>query len=66
MGEVIHAGDPIIRNQNVTPKIEGALNKLSATLTIDDLKKLNKKVEVDKADPEAGDTKYPQQKGLTE
>ena len=66
MGEVIHAGDPIIRNQNVTPKIEDALNKLSATLTTDDLKKLNKRVEVDKADPEEGATKYLQQRGPIE
>lgn len=57
---------PIIRNQNATPKIEDSLNKLSATLTTDDLKKLNKKVEVDKADPEAVATKYLQQKGLIE
>ena len=57
---------PIIRNQNATPKIEDALNKLSATLTTDDLKKLNKKVEVDKADPEEVATKYLQQKGLIE
>lgn len=57
---------PIIRSQNVTPKIEDALNKLSATLTTDDLKKLNKKVEVDKADPEEVATEYLQQKGLIE
>ena len=50
----------------MTPKIEDALNKLSATLTPDDLKKLNKKVEVDKADPEEVATKYLQRKGLIE
>jgi osmoprotectant transport system substrate-binding protein len=50
----------------MTPKIEDALNKLSATLTTDVLKKLNKKVEVNKADPEEVATKYLQRKDLDE
>ncbi len=57
---------PIIRKQNATPKIEDPLNKLSATLTTDDLKRLNKMVEVDKEDPEEVATEYLQEKGLIE
>ncbi len=57
---------PIIREQNTTPKIEDALNELSATLTTDDLKRLNKMVEVDKADPEEVATEYLQEKGFIE
>jgi osmoprotectant transport system substrate-binding protein len=55
---------PIIRKQDSSGKIEDALNKLSATLTTEDLKKLNKRVEVDKEDPEVVAKDYLQQKGL--
>jgi osmoprotectant transport system substrate-binding protein len=55
---------PIIRKQDSSGKIEDALNKLSATLTTEDLKKLNKRVEVDKEDPEVVAKNYLQQKGL--
>lgn len=55
---------PIIRKQNNSGKIEDALNKLSATLTTEDLKKLNKRVEVDKEDPEVVAKDYLKQKGL--
>ena len=55
---------PIIRKQDSTGKIEEALNKLSATLTTEDLKKLNRRVEVDKDDPEDVAKDYLKQKGL--
>jgi len=55
---------PIIRKQDSSGKIEDALNKLSATLTTEDLKKLNRRVEVDKEDPEDVAKDYLQQKGL--
>ena len=55
---------PIIRKQDSSGKIEDALNRLSATLTTEDLKKLNKRVEVDKEDPEDVAKDYLQQKGL--
>lgn len=55
---------PIIRQQDSTGKIENALNELSATLTTDDLKKLNRRVEVDKEDPEDVARNYLQQEGL--
>jgi osmoprotectant transport system substrate-binding protein len=55
---------PIIRKQDSSGKIEDALNRLSATLTTEDLKKLNRRVEVDKEDPEVVAKNYLQQKGL--
>ncbi len=55
---------PIIRKQDNSGKIEKALNELSATLTTEDLKKMNKRVEVDKADPEVVAKNYLKQKGL--
>lgn len=55
---------PIIRKQDNSGKIESALNKLSATLTTEDLTKMNKKVEVDKADPAVVAKDYLKQKGL--
>jgi osmoprotectant transport system substrate-binding protein len=55
---------PIIRKEDSSGKIEDALNKLSATLTTEDLKKLNRRVEVDKEDPEVVAKDYLQQKGL--
>src|SRR5919107_1883002 len=57
---------PIIRKQDSSGKIEEALNKLSATLTTEDLKKLNRRVEVDKDDPEEVARDYLKQKGLLE
>jgi osmoprotectant transport system substrate-binding protein len=55
---------PIIRKQDSSGKIEDALNRLSATLTTEDLKKLNRRVEVDKEDPEVVAKDYLKQKGL--
>ena len=57
---------PIIRKQDSSGKIEDALDELSATLTTEDLKKLNKRVEVDKEDPEEVAKDYLEQKGLLE
>ena len=57
---------PVIRQDAVTEEIQTALNELSATLTTDDLKRLNKRVEVDKDDPEDVATDYLTQKGLLE
>ena len=57
---------PIIRKQDSSGKIEDALNELSATLTTEDLKKLNRRVEVDKDDPEEVARDYLKQKGLLE
>lgn len=57
---------PIIRKQDSNGKIEDALDKLSATLTTEDLKKLNRRVEVDKEDPEVVAKDYLKQKGLLE
>ena len=55
---------PIIRKEDNTGKVEKALNELSATLTTEDLKKLNRRVEVDKEDPEDVARDYLKQKGL--
>jgi osmoprotectant transport system substrate-binding protein len=57
---------PIIRKQDSSAKIEDALDKLSATLTTEDLVKLNRRVEVDKEDPEEVAKDYLEQKGLLE
>jgi osmoprotectant transport system substrate-binding protein len=57
---------PIIRKQDSSAKIEDALDKLSATLTTEDLVKLNRRVEVDKEDPEVVAKDYLEQKGLLE
>lgn len=57
---------PVIREQATTPEIEEALNELSATLTTEDLKKLNRRVEVDKDDPEVVASDYLREKGLVE
>lgn len=57
---------PIIQRGEANGEIRTALNELSATLTTDDLKKLNKRVEVDKEDPEEVATNYLRQEGLIE
>ena len=57
---------PIIRKQDSKGKIEDALNELSATLTTEDLKKMNRRVEVDKEDPEDVAKDYLKQEGLLE
>ena len=43
---------PVIRTDKVTPDLQKALNELSAELTTAELSELNKRVDVDKADPE--------------
>ena len=42
---------PVIRDDKLTDKGKTALNKVSAALTSDTLAELNKKVDIDKADP---------------
>ncbi|MGH3146758.1 MAG: ABC transporter substrate-binding protein [Rubrobacter sp.] len=55
---------PIIRESEVTGEIRSALDELSSTLTTDDLKMLNKRVEVDKEDPEDVARNYLEKEGL--
>lgn len=55
---------PVIREEEVTGEIRTALDELSSTLTTDDLKKLNKRVEVDKEDPEDVASDYLKGEGL--
>ncbi len=57
---------PVVREEVLTPEIEAALNELSATLTTDDLIDLNKRVEIDKEDPDAVARDYLEEKGLLE
>jgi osmoprotectant transport system substrate-binding protein len=55
---------PVIHEQALTEEIRGALNELSSTLTTEDLKKLNKRVDVDRESPEDVARDYLQQQGL--
>jgi osmoprotectant transport system substrate-binding protein len=55
---------PAIRNDVVDDTIRKDLNKVSAALTTADLIQLNKRADVDKADPEALATEWLQQHGL--
>lgn len=55
---------PAIRKNVVDDDIRRVLNKLSATLTTADLVQLNKRADVDKADPEALAGEWLQQRGL--
>jgi osmoprotectant transport system substrate-binding protein len=55
---------PVIRNAKLNSAVQGALNKLSATLTTADLIQLNKSVDIDKADPSTVATDWLKQKKL--
>ncbi len=55
---------PVIREQTLNDKIREALNKLHSTLTTEDLKTLNKRVDVDKESPEDVARDYLQKNGL--
>ncbi|MGH3665642.1 MAG: ABC transporter substrate-binding protein [Egibacteraceae bacterium] len=55
---------PVVASDVVTPEIEEALNELSATLTTEDLTAANKRVEVDKEDPDVVAREYLESKGL--
>jgi osmoprotectant transport system substrate-binding protein len=43
---------PVIRSDALTPKVEEVLNAVSAKLTTEELTELNRRVDVDKEDPE--------------
>lgn len=55
---------PVISKQTLNGKIRDALNKLSSTLTTEDLKTLNKRVDVDKENPEDVARDYLQKQNL--
>jgi osmoprotectant transport system substrate-binding protein len=55
---------PVVRKDVVDDTIRKDLNKVSAALTTADLIQLNKRADVDKADPEALATEWLQQHGL--
>lgn len=55
---------PIIREDEANAEIRSALDELSSTLTTNDLKKLNERVEVDKEDPEDVARNYLKKEGL--
>jgi osmoprotectant transport system substrate-binding protein len=56
---------PAIRNDVLDDTIRKDLNKVSAALTTDDLIQLNKRADVDKADPETLAREWLQQHGFT-
>lgn len=56
---------PAIRNAVVDDDIRKVLNKVSSTLNTEDLIQLNKRADVDKADPEALAKEWLQQHGFT-
>ena len=56
---------PAIRKDVVDDDIRSTLDKVSAALTTDDLLQLNKRADVDKADPEALAREWLQQHGFT-
>lgn len=55
---------PIIREEALTEEVRKALNELSSTLTTEDLKELNKRVDVDKENPEDVARDYLKKQGL--
>jgi osmoprotectant transport system substrate-binding protein len=55
---------PVIRNEKLNPTVKTALDKVSAVLTTEDLIALNKKVDIDKEDPQDVAKTYLQDKGL--
>ena len=55
---------PLIRTAKVDEAITTVLNKVSSTLTTDDLLEMNRKINVDKADPDEVAQQYLQDKGL--
>lgn len=57
---------PVGRAEALTGDIQTALNELSATLTSEDLIALNKRVEIDKEDPEEVARAYLEEEGLVE
>jgi osmoprotectant transport system substrate-binding protein len=55
---------PVIRNEKMNATVKTALDKVSAVLTTEDLIALNKKVDIDKEDPQDVAKSYLQDKGL--
>jgi osmoprotectant transport system substrate-binding protein len=55
---------PIVREEVVTPRLEAALNAVSAALTTEKLTALNKRVEIDQEDPETVARDFLQAEGL--
>lgn len=55
---------PVIQESVLNDDIRAALNELSSTLTTEDLTSLNKRVEIDKEDPDAVATSYLEENGL--
>ncbi len=55
---------PVVRTKVATPELEAALNKVSSTLTTDDLVSLNKMVDIDRQDPAKVSEDYLTSKGV--
>ncbi|MFI5041178.1 MAG: glycine betaine ABC transporter substrate-binding protein [Acidimicrobiales bacterium] len=55
---------PVVRNDKATPGVVAVLDKVSAALTTDELIGLNKKVTIDKADPQPTADAWLKSKGL--
>jgi len=55
---------PVVRKDKDSPALRAALDKVSSTLTTEDLVKLNKQVDVDRADPATVAETYLKSKGL--
>ncbi|MBA2529470.1 MAG: ABC transporter substrate-binding protein [Euzebyales bacterium] len=55
---------PVAASDVLTPEITEALDKLSSTLTTEDLTAANKRVEIDKEDPDVVAREYLEEKGL--
>jgi osmoprotectant transport system substrate-binding protein len=57
---------PVIRSEKLTPEVEEILNAVSAKLTTEELTELNRRVDVDKEDPEAVAQEWLADNGFTE
>lgn len=57
---------PVIREDAVTPEVEETLNAVSAKLTTEEMTELNKRVDVDKEDPESVAQEWLAENGFTE
>lgn len=55
---------PVIREEVLTPQVEEALNGVSAKLTTEEMTELNKRVDVDKEDPETVAQEWLEENGL--
>ncbi len=57
---------PVIRNDAFTPEVEDVLNSVSAKLTTEEMTELNRRVDVDKEDPEDVATQWLEENGFTQ